>query len=91
MHRDEDLLPHVLDVGLRHAEVAQASENVRSVGIEYLTQGGLEIGSQRVKTEPVPTLLSTVMRPPCASTISFTMGRPRPVPPESLALARSVR
>src|SRR2546430_10315711 len=38
-------------------------------------------GSVKLKVEPRPTSLSTKIWPPCASTICFTIGRPRPIPP----------
>ena len=57
MDRDEDLLPHVLDVGLGHAEVAEATEDVSGVGIEYLAQGR-EIGIGHAE--------------PCAGAVEFS-------------------
>ncbi len=38
-------------------------------------------GRCRLKVVPLPTLLSTVMRPSCASMISRTIASPSPVPP----------
>jgi transcriptional regulator with XRE-family HTH domain len=44
-------------------------------------QAYLHNGSVKTKQEPSPTSLSTLMRPPCASTICLTIASPRPVPP----------
>src|SRR5206468_4879666 len=38
------------------------------------------IGRVKKKVLPVPRLLSAHTRPPCASTIPLTIGRPKPVP-----------
>src|SRR5262245_50853540 len=46
-------------------------------------------GSSRRNVEPLPTLDSTQMRPPCISTICLAMARPRPVPPLALVLELS--
>ena len=40
-------------------------------------------GSSRVKTEPLPRLLSTVTVPDICSTMCFTMASPMPLPPVS--------
>ena len=48
-------------------------------------------GKRRVKTEPSLTRLVTEIVPPWAAAITFTIGSPRPVPPESFARAQSVR
>src|SRR6266545_1294622 len=37
-------------------------------------------GSSTRKVVPLPSLLSTVIRPPCASTMALTIASPRPVP-----------
>ena len=39
--------------------------------------------------EPLPTVDSTQMRPPCISTICLAMASPRPVPPLALVLELS--
>src|ERR1700730_4316266 len=41
---------------------------------------GASIGSVTTNVVPSPTLLSTVVWPPWASTISFAIARPKPVP-----------
>ena len=43
-----------------------------------------------MKVEPLPSSLSTQIRPPCISTNFLLMDRPRPVPPYSLAMVASV-
>ena len=48
-------------------------------------------GSVTTNRAPCPSLLSTVMVPPWASTNRFAMARPRPAPPCSLVRALSVR
>jgi hypothetical protein len=47
-------------------------------------------GSVKENVEPLPTSLSTQMRPPCSSTILRTMARPNPVL-SSPAVAQIVR
>jgi hypothetical protein len=39
------------------------------------------VGSRNVKVLPTPSLLSTQMVPPCASTMAFTIDNPKPAPP----------
>ena len=48
-------------------------------------------GSLIVTVEPSPCKLSMPMLPPCASTISFAIASPRPVPPVSLVRDFSTR
>src|SRR5690348_15537274 len=38
------------------------------------------VGRLKVKTEPCPGRLTTLMVPPCNSTIAFAIGKPMPVP-----------
>src|SRR5262245_36176479 len=47
------------------------------------------VGSSIWKVEPLPTVDTTQMRPPCISTICLAMARPRPVPPLDLVLELS--
>jgi hypothetical protein len=42
------------------------------------------------KVDPLPSSLSTQMRPPCSSTNFFVMLSPSPVPPNSLAIVGSL-
>lgn len=42
---------------------------------------GSLVGNRRVKVLPLPSLLSTETLPACASTMAFTMDKPRPAPP----------
>src|SRR4029079_16133945 len=50
------------------------------------TRSGISI----MNAEPLPSPLSTQMRPPCISTNFRLIDRPRPVPPYSLAMVASV-
>src|SRR5215204_4963318 len=45
-------------------------------------------GKWIVKVEPAPGPLSTLIRPPCRSTISLTSGSPSPVPTTPEAVSR---
>ena len=51
---------------------------------EYSLKGGyfesVSMGSVKKKVDPTPSSLSAHTRPPCASTMPFTMARPRPMP-----------
>src|SRR6266853_6573140 len=47
-------------------------------------------GISKIKVEPVPSSLSTQIRPPCISMNFLLMLRPRPVPPCSLAMVASL-
>ena len=47
------------------------------------------MGSSIWKVEPLPSVDSTQMRPPCISTICLAMASPRPVPPLALVLELS--
>ena len=47
------------------------------------------VGSSIWKVEPLPTIDSTQMRPPCISTICLAMASPRPVPPLAFVLELS--
>jgi hypothetical protein len=54
---------------------------VTSLGFETVGAFGRPgSGSSTSNVLPAPTSLSTEIVPPCASTIDFTIGRPRPVP-----------
>jgi len=48
-------------------------------------------GSQTRKVEPTPSRLSTLIRPPCMSTMDFTMASPRPLPLLRASFARDPR
>src|SRR5262245_58938435 len=48
------------------------------------------VGSSIWKVEPLPSVDSTQMRPPCISTICLAMARPRPVPPWALVRELSI-
>jgi len=47
-----------------------------------------ETANRRIKTKPLPTWLITEIALPWAPAITFTMGSPSPVPPESFARAQ---
>src|SRR6185369_11301005 len=47
------------------------------------------VGNSIRKTEPLPRVDSTQMRPPCISTICLEIARPKPVPPLALVLELS--
>jgi hypothetical protein len=51
--------------------------------------GSRRVGTRTTKVPPGPG--STETLPPWASTIAFTMARPRPTPPEARALDGSAR
>lgn len=58
------------------------------------TQGGYSAycsGTLISNTLPLPTSLSTVASPRCASAMCLTMASPKPVPPNSLLRERSTR
>src|SRR5262249_36491126 len=44
-----------------------------------------QAGSEKVKVVPLPGLLATSMRPPCAVMISRTIANPSPAPPAGLS------
>src|SRR5437773_7133576 len=46
-------------------------------------------GTVKKKVDPLPSSLSTQIRPPCISTSRFVMLSPRPVPPNSRVIAAS--
>ena len=48
-------------------------------------------GSRIVNVDPAPSLLHTVIVPPCAAMTCLAMARPRPVPPVALDRAGSTR
>ena len=48
-------------------------------------------GSVTTNVVPAPRRLSTVIRPPCMSTIDLTIARPRPLPLPRASLAREPR
>ena len=52
---------------------------------------GVPVGRYTVNVEPAPTRLSTSIRPPCASAITWLIASPSPVPPTSRLLAWSAR
>src|SRR6185437_6267735 len=52
---------------------------------------GAAAGTERVKHEPAPGWLTTSMRPPCCSTICWTIDNPIPVPTSPDASALAVR
>lgn len=75
--------------GIRAQQGKGAEEEREDVGYssgDYSTRG-----RYTVKIEPLPTWLSTVMRPLCARTIQSTMASPNPLPPDIRERAESVR
>ncbi len=48
-------------------------------------------GKKTLKMVPVPSLLSTSILPPCASTIDLVIDNPSPAPPVRLARETSAR
>src|SRR5262249_25922891 len=47
-------------------------------------------GSSMRNVDPLPSVDSTQMRPPCISTICLAMARPNPVPPLALVIELSI-
>ena len=59
------------------------------VGEEVTVRSALSTGSLIQNVVPLSTTLSTVIVPPCSSTIPFTTVRPRPVPfPKSFVVKK---
>lgn len=59
MHRDEHFLTHVLDVGLRDAEVAQRSPNEWCLLIEDLSNCGSILTGGRLNSAASPGRLAS--------------------------------
>jgi hypothetical protein len=55
-----------------------------ALGHTAVFRNSARIGSSIWKVEPLPSVDSTQMRPPCISTICLAMASPRPVPPLAL-------
>ena len=56
---------------------------MRGMLVKGASQDSKKAGSWTMKRVPTAPLLSMEMRPPCASTISLTIERPRPAAPGS--------
>jgi hypothetical protein len=54
-----------------------------------LFRNSARVGSSIWKVDPLPSVDSTQMRPPCISTICLAMASPRPVPPLALVFELS--
>ncbi len=50
-------------------------------GPTALSSGAWGVGNVKLKVEPCPGTLVTVIAPPCSSTSARVMARPNPVPP----------
>jgi uncharacterized protein (TIGR03435 family) len=71
----KDLLHHPIALGLAEGVVSSSAPSRTSVQLQ-----GRMIGSVKVKTEPWPSWLVTLMVPPWACTIAREMASPMPVP-----------
>src|SRR4029077_1643771 len=69
--------------GFRHSPSSTFGIDSGGVGSTRFVAPGASIGSVMTKVVPSPTLLSTAVWPPWASTISFAIARPKPVPLEA--------
>src|SRR2546426_8646358 len=86
-HRMESVAQYGRDIGVVFHHQHEGTHHGTSAFLERA--GGLT-GRRMKKVVPAPSLLSTVIWPPCAFTTSLTIFVPRPVPPGFRLRARAV-
>src|SRR5262245_3178805 len=71
------------------AQVFLVLDDENALAHGALFRNSARVGSSIWKVEPLPTVDSTQMRPPCISMICLAMAKPKPVPPLALVLELS--